>query len=141
MAPLLPEDVMSEIFDNLTGDANTLYSGLLVNKLWCRVIIPILWRDPWEIARLRQKIKAYNFLYVLCGCLSEESKNLFLDLGLNFQIHYPKFDYASYIRMMNTHYFNVSITKKFCSKDRDNIKRQLVEKELYLLIISRSPAI
>ncbi|CAB4399077.1 uncharacterized protein OCT59_007720 [Rhizophagus irregularis] len=141
MAPLLPEDVMIEIFDNLTGDANTLFSGLLVNKLWCRVIIPILWRDPWEIARLRQKIKAYNFLYVLCGCLSEESKNLFLDLGLNFQIHYPKFDYASYIRMMNTHYFNVSITKKFCSKDRDNIKRQLVEKELYLLIISRSPAI
>lgn len=141
MASLLPADVISEIFHNLTGDTKSLYSGLFVNKLWCHVIIPLLWRDPWEIAKSRQKNHAYNFLYVLCGCLSEESKNLFLDLGLNFQIQYPKFDYASYIRTMNTRYFNESITKKFCSNDRDNIKRQLVEKELYLLIISHSPAI
>jgi hypothetical protein len=142
MSSLLPADVISEIFHNLTGDTKTLYSGLFVNKLWCHVIVPLLWRDPWEIVKSRQRTcETYNFLHVLCGCLSEESKNLFLDLGLIFQIQYPRFNYASYIRVMNTRYINESITRKFCSNDRDNFKRQLVEKELYLLIISHSPAI
>src|SRR6266496_4808921 len=142
MSSLLPADVISEILQHLEDDTETLYSGLFVNKLWCQVAVPFLWKDPWEIVKSRQRsCETYDFLYVLCGCLTEDSKNLLLDLGLVFQIQYPRFDYASYIRVMNSRYFNESITKKFCSRDKDNFKRQLVEKELYLLIISHSPAI
>src|SRR5437763_940366 len=81
----------------------------------------------------------YDFVRVLCGCLSEESKNLLFDLGVEFQIQYPKFDYAGYIRVINIRQFNEGVTKRFCSHDQfnvDNFKKQLIEKELYLLIIS-----
>src|ERR1043166_4684118 len=101
MTSLLPADVVSEILQHLKDDTETLCSGLFVNRLWCHVVVPLLWRDPWAIAKSRQRYEAYEFLSVLCGCLSEESKNLLLDLGVVFQIQYPKFNYASYIRVIN----------------------------------------
>src|SRR2546421_3825339 len=101
MTSLLPADVIGEILQHLKDDTQTLFSGLFVNRLWCHVVVPLLWRDPWAIAKSRQGNETYDFLRVLCGCLSEESKNLLLDLGVEFQIQYPKFDYAGYIRVIN----------------------------------------
>src|SRR5436305_7414901 len=40
-------DVLSIILYFLRYSKQSLHSCLLVNRLWCSVAIPILWRDPW----------------------------------------------------------------------------------------------
>ncbi|CAB4439448.1 unnamed protein product [Rhizophagus irregularis] len=44
----LNRDVLYLIFKELHDDKYTLHSCLLVNKTWCEVAIPILWRNPWK---------------------------------------------------------------------------------------------
>ena len=41
----LPADFINEIFEYLDDDKITLYSCLLVNRLWCEVSVRILWRE------------------------------------------------------------------------------------------------
>ena len=40
----LPADCLTEAFDYLEEDKVTLLSCLLVNHLWCKVSVRILWR-------------------------------------------------------------------------------------------------
>ena len=44
----LPE-LINEIIQYFRHDFPTLHSCILVNKLWCRLTIPILWEDPFSI--------------------------------------------------------------------------------------------
>jgi hypothetical protein len=44
----LNRDVLYLIIEQLQDDANTLCSCLLVNKTWCEIIIPILWKNLWK---------------------------------------------------------------------------------------------
>ena len=43
----LPE-VVDKIVLNLRNDFTTLQSCVLVNRLWCRLAIPLLWEDPFS---------------------------------------------------------------------------------------------
>src|SRR2546430_2623772 len=45
----LDHDCLTLIFEILHNDKISLYPCLLVNRLWCEVAVPILWRNPWEI--------------------------------------------------------------------------------------------
>ncbi|KAF0474128.1 hypothetical protein F8M41_024752 [Gigaspora margarita] len=42
----LPNVCLIEIFNKLKDYYRFLFSCLLVNRLWCRNVIPILWSDP-----------------------------------------------------------------------------------------------
>src|SRR5581483_4645807 len=42
----LPE-LIYEIIKYFHDDFKTLYSCILVNRLWCRLAIPLLWEDPF----------------------------------------------------------------------------------------------
>src|SRR6266498_4043331 len=44
----LPIDCLSKIFECLDEDKVTLHSCLLVNRLWCRISVEILWRNIWD---------------------------------------------------------------------------------------------
>ena len=57
----LPYECLSEIFKHLENDA--LRSCLLVNRFWCEVSVPILWKS----------IQNYN---TLIACLPNESKEI-----------------------------------------------------------------
>ena len=61
-------DCLNEIFEYLKEDVVTLHSCLLVNHLWCKVSVRILWSD----------VRNYNALnYItLIACLSNESKEI-----------------------------------------------------------------
>jgi hypothetical protein len=54
----LPE-LTYEIIKYFRNDFSTLHSCILVNRLWCRLAIPLLWEDPFS--NLIKK----NFLYYL----------------------------------------------------------------------------
>ncbi|PKB93116.1 hypothetical protein RhiirA5_442286 [Rhizophagus irregularis] len=45
----LPADCLFEIFEFLANDKESLYSCLLVNKLWSTISVRILWRDKLKI--------------------------------------------------------------------------------------------
>ncbi|CAG8491480.1 6855_t:CDS:2 [Acaulospora colombiana] len=47
MAPFLPADCLCQIFQNLT-DQKSLYSCLLVNRLWCATSVEFLWSRPFH---------------------------------------------------------------------------------------------
>ncbi|GBC30857.2 hypothetical protein GLOIN_2v1777651 [Rhizophagus irregularis DAOM 181602=DAOM 197198] len=68
----LNRDVLYLIFEEFQDDENTLHSCLLVNKTWCEIIIPILWKNPWKNLK-REKEK--SLLNVIISHLSGESKN------------------------------------------------------------------
>ena len=44
----LPTDCLNDIFEYLKDDMVTLHSCLLVNRLWCKVSVRVLWSDTWN---------------------------------------------------------------------------------------------
>src|SRR3954453_22611372 len=69
-------DCHSLIFNELQRDKNSLHSCLLVNKEWCNVVIPILWKNHSEEG-LEKKQK--NFFNTILSCLPSSSKQLLSD--------------------------------------------------------------
>ncbi|RIA99297.1 hypothetical protein C1645_811528 [Glomus cerebriforme] len=79
----LPADCLNEIFEYLEHDKFSLYSCLLVNRLWCQVSVRILWRDIWSFkpsassAPIKYRSNMLSqILSVLISCLPKESKDL-----------------------------------------------------------------
>ncbi|GBC04990.1 hypothetical protein RclHR1_00060003 [Rhizophagus clarus] len=96
----LNRDVLYMIFEELQDNNNVLYTCLSVNKTWCELIIPILWKDPWKFLK-RKKEKGKILFNVIFSHLSDESRN---HLNQNLQINTyekPSFDYISFCRHLN----------------------------------------
>jgi hypothetical protein len=48
----IPNDIIREIISHVNPkDINTLYSCLLINRAWCEHIIPLLWKNPFNIIK------------------------------------------------------------------------------------------
>jgi hypothetical protein len=71
----LNADCLEEIFELLEDDKATLYSCLLVNRLWCKVSVRILWKDIWN-GQSTQTLKSTQSLQkairTLFDCLPKE---------------------------------------------------------------------
>ena len=83
----LPADCINDIFD----DNITLRSCLLVNRLWCKVAVRILWRDVFNYSTT-------NF-NTLIACLPNESKEILIENGIIISTptsNLPIFNYASF---------------------------------------------
>ncbi|RIB03882.1 hypothetical protein C2G38_2122031 [Gigaspora rosea] len=119
MAPFLPADVLCQIFQNLT-DQKSLYSCLLVNRLWCATSVEYLWSKPFRF------IYTCNFISCTChkesrisrssklieiylSCLTEKEKILLMDNGIKLPIESPLFDYAGFIRYLDLDDFYTAI--------------------------------
>ena len=44
----LNKDILFLLFEELQDDSKSLFSCLLVNRLWCETVVPILWENPWR---------------------------------------------------------------------------------------------
>ncbi|CAG8731303.1 709_t:CDS:1 [Funneliformis caledonium] len=122
MAPFLPTDCLSQIFQNLETDQKSLYSCILVNRLWCATSIEFLWSRPFrflytcpnpcscdEVSRIERSSK---LIKVFLSCLNEKEK---LQLKEN-KVHLPLsvqqsplFDYAGFIRYLDLDEFYTAI--------------------------------
>ncbi|PKK65581.1 hypothetical protein RhiirC2_853496 [Rhizophagus irregularis] len=95
----LNRDILYLIFEQIQNDKKTLFSCLLVNKTWCEIIIPMLWRNPWE--RLNSE-NGMILLNVINSHLSDVTKNkirehmIFTDFDQK-----PLFNYISYCKHLN----------------------------------------
>ncbi|RIA97740.1 hypothetical protein C1645_813608 [Glomus cerebriforme] len=95
---ILNLDVLYLIFKELQDCGPALYSCLLVNKTWCEMIIPILWKNPWKLIN---KGKEQLFLNVIISHLSDESKDNLNNQGMKISYQRPLFDYISFCKHLN----------------------------------------
>src|SRR2546429_9375525 len=58
----LNEDVLDLILKELKNDRKSIYPCLLVNKTWCKIIVPILWKNPWKYLTGKTDIKVNKSL-------------------------------------------------------------------------------
>ncbi|KAF0509608.1 RNI-like protein [Gigaspora margarita] len=97
----LPNECLIEIFNNLRTNYKCLFSCLLVNRHWCRIIIPILWREPLNHVNNRKLISS-----CLLSLNAEEQALL-----IPFKIILPNnsnplFEYTSYTEFVGRFLYN-----------------------------------
>ncbi|GBB89575.1 hypothetical protein RclHR1_01630013 [Rhizophagus clarus] len=101
----LPE-ITDEIIQYFRNDFSALYSCILVNRLWCRLAIPLLWENPFL-----SLIENYCYIEIYLYCLNKYNKMIFCEykiykklLASNALFYYP-----SFIKYLNTNsiYFSI----------------------------------
>jgi hypothetical protein len=123
------EDVFFLIFEKLKNDKESLFSCLLVNKTWCVMVVPILWRNP---SQFFMDI-SYNTLFnVLILHLSEESRDVLKNQGMNNLVmgtyQRPLFNYISFWKYLELHFLEELISSKKIEKSNVPILRNEILK-------------
>jgi len=83
----LPE-ITNYIIQYLRNDLKSLYSCILVNRLLCRIAIPILWEDPFSLRR--REGFSRNFLDTYLLFFNENDKTKLKEFGIT--INSPSFE-------------------------------------------------
>src|SRR5581483_8369268 len=135
----LPTDCINEILDYLENEKDTLFSCLLVNRLWCEVAVRILWRNV-------QYYCSSNFR-TLMACLPDESKEILHKNGITTltpTAKSPMFNYASFCKVFSFDQFNYKIDL-FIEKHKQSIflsrifynKNYIVKQEICKLLMNQ----
>ncbi|CAI2163862.1 11055_t:CDS:1 [Funneliformis geosporum] len=98
----LPE-ITNFIIQFLRNDLKSLYSCVLVNRLLCRITIPILWEDPFAV--MRRDGRTYDFLITYLLFLNDNNKAKLKEFGVEINsssFKKPFFNYPSFIKTLNT---------------------------------------
>ncbi|CAG8450116.1 3386_t:CDS:2 [Diversispora eburnea] len=108
---ILPIDTLAIILDFLSTSKTTLYSCLLVNRLWCRLVIPHLWSDPFSLSicdYASSSIEKNSMLIIetYINCLNKDEKQRFVEEGIiinyNNNEKKPLFDYPRYLKYFDS---------------------------------------
>src|SRR4051794_40587260 len=125
MASRLPPKILKNIFQEIHGHRgcyrsgvhlNNLYSCLLVNKEWCKSVVPILWSAvfyPIQTIRI-------GTITTYLSCLNLEKRQILQNqAGINIPTrrYRPTFEYASYLTELNFDKFLKTIFL-WCKKHR-----------------------
>ncbi|KAF0427537.1 f-box domain-containing protein [Gigaspora margarita] len=88
----LPNECYCIVFNNLRHNYKNLFSCALVNRQWCRIIIPILWSEPGH------NFKDKRLIRTILLTLNAEEQALLIPFNICLPSHpKPLFEYASYI--------------------------------------------
>src|SRR2546430_2372885 len=130
----LNKDILFLIFEELQHDSKSLFLCLMVNKLWCETVIPILWRNPWRYSINYKK----SLYYVITSYLPDITKEFLTRQGVQlFQILQQPllFDYLSFCKSVN-----VNILNNIISIGTSSAYNQfLLQQEFYKVIIRKCP--
>jgi hypothetical protein len=104
----LPE-IISEIIQYFRNDFSTLHSCILVNRLWCRLAIPLLWEDPFSL----KYPKNYRYIEVYLQNLNDGDKSQLNKYGISNDLLSSNtlFNYSSFIQHLDTCKTSDSIEK------------------------------
>ncbi|KAF0403821.1 hypothetical protein F8M41_009182 [Gigaspora margarita] len=92
----LPEECYYIIFNNLRPRLKNLFSCALVNRYWCRIVIPILWNDP------KDYLKDIRLIEILLLSLNSNEQILLIPFKISLPNYQkPLFEYTSYITNVN----------------------------------------
>jgi hypothetical protein len=103
----IPE-LTDKIIQNFRYDFSTLYSCILVNRLLCRLAIPLLWENPFSI-----HTKNYHYIEIYLYHLNEDGKVKLNEYGIdnNLLPSNALFNYPSFIKYIDIHKICCSIKK------------------------------
>jgi hypothetical protein len=118
----LNRDILYLIFEELQYNKG-LYSCLLVNKTWCEIIVPILWKNPWKCSIKTQREGL--LLNVIISHLSDKSRNNLKNKNISFLYQKPLFDYISFCR-----HLNLDAIKRIINNNYENFKSMNIQYEL-----------
>ncbi|CAG8610251.1 4398_t:CDS:2, partial [Scutellospora calospora] len=142
----LPADCLNEIFEYLSRDGKSLISCLLVNRLWCEIAVPIIWRNPWRFG------KSFVQSILLChiASLPEVSMDLLNECRVKLnkeRLVVPPllFDYVRYTRILTPFEIEMIGSAMAWTIENNEIHAQyvkiLIEQELYKSFINKCPNI
>jgi len=139
----LPADCLNEIFECYLNDNSmkilqrseniaTLRSCLLVNRLWCKISVRILWTD----------VQNYN---TLIACLPNESKEILYKNEIVISsptLRPPLFNYVTFVKtlLMDEIYYGITHFLKnhqYINSD-DDMKNMLVMQEIYKMFMNQT---
>ncbi|KAF0557656.1 f-box domain-containing protein [Gigaspora margarita] len=109
----LPNECLSEIFKSFGNNNNKnyrfLFSCLLVNRQWCRNVIPVLWSRSLSCIDDRRLMRIYLL------SLNAEEKAPLIPLNISLPDGpKPLFEYSFYTISINYHYLEKGIMKWLC---------------------------
>ncbi len=127
----LATEILEMIFCELKGDFyQRLFSAAMVNKQWCRIIIPMMWKNPFETTNFPDKLVG-TFLSIL----DEESRLLLINNEIDLSSSpsfQATFDYVSFIQVISIDKIYKGIKNYLFPNDEDKDKRG--EIRFYLMI-------
>ncbi|CAG8814237.1 28138_t:CDS:1 [Gigaspora margarita] len=101
----IPTECLQEIFEHLQDDECTLFSILQVNRFWCKNVVSILWRKPFELCSKRGGSPKLVETFVSCMDIEAKARlkrDCKLLLKKKLSRRPPSFNYASYLRKLTT---------------------------------------
>ncbi|CAB5199773.1 unnamed protein product [Rhizophagus irregularis] len=105
----LPE-LTYKIINYLQNDYSTLHSCILVNRLWCRLAIPLLWENPFSIGTGN-----YNFIKIYLNNLDDDLKTKLNEYKIinNSLPSNLLFNYLKFLKFLNINTFILYVEKWF----------------------------
>ncbi|CAG8547415.1 814_t:CDS:1 [Acaulospora morrowiae] len=99
MASRLPLEVISNIFEQAHQDLIVIRKMVMVNRSWCSVGMPYLWKAPFSNGLELNLQNLYEIIPVYISLLDESSRNI-LDKSDIPKVNYktPLYNYASFLR-------------------------------------------
>ncbi|GBB88030.1 hypothetical protein RclHR1_14550004 [Rhizophagus clarus] len=132
----LNKDVILLILEELKNDIPSLYSCLLVNRFWCEITAPILWKNPFN-KRRKITVNARKILFnVILSHLSEESRDYLKIQGIDLFKAYrrPLFNYIGFWRHLNLRFLEYIM--KYCVTNFELSKKLLIGNEIMKLFVT-----
>jgi hypothetical protein len=81
----LPE-LTYEVIKYFLNDISTLHSCILVNRLWCRLVILLLWENPFSIST-----RNYNFIDIYLHNLNGDLRTKLNNYKINNDLYVFKY--------------------------------------------------
>src|SRR4051794_24000207 len=132
--PNLNKDILLLIFEELQDDSKSLFSCLMVNRIWCETVIPVLWRNPWRYG-INYSNKSYLFT-IFISYLPNDIKEFLASKGIQLPSTSSQlllFDYLFFCRSINAKIMN-SIISTRTSSDYDQF---LLQQEFYNILMRK----
>ncbi|GBB99736.1 hypothetical protein RclHR1_03610012 [Rhizophagus clarus] len=102
---------LEKILEYFSGDLATLFKCLLVNRLWCKIVVPLLWSNPFEYLKYQKHDHGWQLIRTYLSCLPEEEKQIVNKWILQSDLRKPLFDYPIYLKCLDTFGFQEAMTK------------------------------
>src|SRR5256885_16603031 len=91
--PSLPNECLSDVLTFL--DRKSLYKCLFVSRQYCKLSIPIIWREPFRSICLTKSSLVIN---TLLACLDEDEISSLIPCAINFNNQSSLFEYGKFVR-------------------------------------------
>jgi hypothetical protein len=122
----LNNDVLFLIIEELNDDIKSLYSCLLVNKTWCEITVPILWKNPMKYFNKRESLD------LIISHLSTETKEYLESQGILSSVvlqKKPSFNYVGFIRYLALTRLDELLSKIKISNIKDEILELFINRD------------